>query len=57
MLPDPRDQKIALLERQIAHLNAQLNELKTGMAVLERENRRRRTDVNQLAAQVNRKTS
>jgi hypothetical protein len=57
MLPDPRDQKIALLERQIAHLNLQINELRSNLAVLERENRRRRTDVNQLAAQVQRKNT
>lgn len=47
--PDPKDQKIALLEKQLETANRQLTELARRISFLERENNRRKQDVNLLA--------
>jgi hypothetical protein len=46
---DPKDQKIALLEQKVAKLLQQLAELHRRTSFLERENTRRRAEVNQMA--------
>jgi len=46
---DPKDQKIAALEQQVSKLIRQVGELNQRLAFLERENSRRKQDVNILA--------
>ena len=46
---DPRDQKITNLEQQVKKLLHQVNKLSQQISFLERENARRKQDVNQLA--------
>ena len=46
---DPRDQKISALEQQVKKLLDQVNQLSRKINYLERENARRKQDVNQLA--------
>lgn len=46
---DPKDQKIAMLEQQVHKLSRQIAELAQRLSFLERENGRRKQDVNILA--------
>lgn len=46
---DPKEQKIVILERQLETARQQLAELARRISFLERENNRRRQDVNTLA--------
>jgi hypothetical protein len=46
---DPKDQKIAALEQQLQILVRQVGELNQRVSFLERENNRRKQDVNILA--------
>lgn len=46
---DPKDQKIAKLEQQLNKLAQQVTELNQRLSFLERENNRRKQDVNILA--------
>jgi predicted nuclease with TOPRIM domain len=48
-MTDPKDQKIALLEQQNKQLLSKLNEVNQRLAFLERENSRRKQDINILA--------
>jgi Tfp pilus assembly protein PilN len=48
-MTDPKDQKIALLEQQNKQLLSKLNELNQRLSFLERENARRKQDINILA--------
>jgi regulator of replication initiation timing len=48
-MTDPKDQKIATLEQQLQKLTKQVNELNQRVSFLERENNRRKQDVNILA--------
>lgn len=49
MSTDPKDQKIAALEKQLDRANMQIKELARKISFLERENNRRRQEVNQIA--------
>lgn len=49
MNSDPKDQKIAALEKQLDRANNQINELARRISFLERENNRRKQEVNQIA--------
>jgi len=46
---DPKDQKIAALEQQLARLTQQVKELNQRVSFIERENARRKQDINILA--------
>jgi regulator of replication initiation timing len=48
-MTDPKDQKITALEQQLQKLTKQVNELNQRVSFLERENNRRKQDVNVLA--------
>jgi regulator of replication initiation timing len=48
-MTDPKDQKVAALEQQLQKLTKQVNELNQRISFLERENNRRKQDVNVLA--------
>lgn len=49
MATDPKDQKITALEKQLLRAEMQLKELARRISFLERENNRRRQEVNQIA--------
>lgn len=49
MTTDPKDQKIAALEKRLDRADLQLKELARRISFLERENNRRKQDVNQIA--------
>jgi regulator of replication initiation timing len=46
---DPKDQKMALLEQQLTKLLQQVVELNRRVSFLERENNRRKLDINQIS--------
>jgi hypothetical protein len=48
-MSDPKDQKIAMLEQQVHTMSRQIAELAKRLSFLERENGRRKQDVNILA--------
>jgi hypothetical protein len=48
-MTDPKDQKIAALEQQLQKLVRQVTDLNQRVSFLERENNRRKQDVNVLA--------
>ena len=48
-MTDPKDQKITALEQQLQKLTKQVNELNQRISFLERENNRRKQDINILA--------
>jgi phage shock protein A len=48
-MTDPKDQKIAALEQQLQKISKQVAELNQRVSFLERENNRRKQDVNILA--------
>jgi hypothetical protein len=48
-MTDPKDQKIVVLEQQLQKLVRQVAELNQRISFLERENNRRKQDVNILA--------
>jgi hypothetical protein len=48
-MTDPKDQKIAALEHQLARLIQQVKELNQRVSFIERENARRKQDINILA--------
>lgn len=52
MMEDAKDKKIAELDRQVKTLLAFTSELSRRVAFLERENNRRRSDVNSLHSQI-----
>ena len=49
MATDPKDQKIIALEQQLERVSLQVKELARRISFLERENNRRRQDVNTLS--------
>ncbi len=49
MNSDPKDQKITALEQQLLRAESQIKELARRISFLERENNRRKQDVNQIA--------
>ncbi len=52
---DANDKKIATIEQQLQQIIKQNKELNQRVQFLERENARRRSEVNQIASAVNRK--
>jgi uncharacterized small protein (DUF1192 family) len=46
---DPKDQKIVQMEKQLAKLVQQVAELNRRIGFLERENNRRKIDINQVS--------
>jgi len=49
MVTDPKDQKMIALEQQLERVSLQVKELARRISFLERENNRRRQDVNTLS--------